>query len=34
MNAPLLEVENLSRQFVARRSAFGRPTAMVTAVEV
>jgi len=33
MNAPLLEVENLGRQFVARRSAFGRPTAMVTAVE-
>jgi peptide/nickel transport system ATP-binding protein/oligopeptide transport system ATP-binding protein len=33
MNAALLEVENLGRQFVARRSAFGRPTAMVTAVE-
>src|ERR1700720_818347 len=33
MNAPLLEVDNIGRQFVARRSAFGRPTAMVTAVE-
>jgi peptide/nickel transport system ATP-binding protein/oligopeptide transport system ATP-binding protein len=33
MNAPLLEVEHLSRQFVARRSAFGRPTAIVHAVE-
>src|SRR5215469_5359385 len=33
MNAPLLEVENLGRQFVARRSALGRPTAVVTAVE-
>ena len=33
MNAPLLEVENLHRQFVARRSALGRPTAVVTAVE-
>jgi oligopeptide/dipeptide ABC transporter ATP-binding protein len=33
MSAPLLEVENLGRQFVARRSAFGRPTAVVTAVE-
>jgi peptide/nickel transport system ATP-binding protein/oligopeptide transport system ATP-binding protein len=33
MSAPLLEVENLGRQFVARRSALGRPTATVTAVE-
>ena len=33
MNAPLLEVENLGRQFVARRSALGRPTAMIAAVE-
>ena len=33
MNSPLLEVENLGRQFVARRSAFGRPTATVTAVD-
>ena len=33
MSAPLLEVENIGRQFVARRSAFGRPAAMVTAVE-
>jgi peptide/nickel transport system ATP-binding protein/oligopeptide transport system ATP-binding protein len=33
MSVPLLEVENLGRQFVARRSAFGRPTALVTAVE-
>jgi peptide/nickel transport system ATP-binding protein/oligopeptide transport system ATP-binding protein len=33
MTAPLLEVENLGRQFVARRSALGRPTAVVTAVE-
>ena len=33
MTAPLLEVENLGRQFIARRSALGRPSAMVTAVE-
>src|SRR5438067_9656895 len=33
MTAPLLEVENLGRQDVARRSAIGRPTAIVTAVE-
>jgi peptide/nickel transport system ATP-binding protein/oligopeptide transport system ATP-binding protein len=33
MSAPLLEVENLGRQFVARRSAFGRPTAVITAVD-
>jgi ABC-type oligopeptide transport system ATPase subunit len=33
MNAPLLEIENLGRQFVARRSALGRPTATITAVE-
>jgi oligopeptide/dipeptide ABC transporter ATP-binding protein len=33
MSAPLLEVENLIRRFVARRSAFGRPTATVTAVD-
>jgi oligopeptide/dipeptide ABC transporter ATP-binding protein len=33
MSAPLLEVEDISRQFVARRSALGRPTAIVTAVD-
>jgi len=33
MTAALLEVENLGRQFIARRSALGRPTAVVTAVE-
>jgi peptide/nickel transport system ATP-binding protein/oligopeptide transport system ATP-binding protein len=33
MSSPLLEVENLGRQFVARRSVFGRPTATVTAVD-
>jgi oligopeptide/dipeptide ABC transporter ATP-binding protein len=33
MSAPLLEVDNLGRQFVARRSIVGRPTATVTAVE-
>ena len=33
MNSPLLEVENLGRKFVARRSAFGRPTAAVMAVD-
>jgi peptide/nickel transport system ATP-binding protein len=33
MSTTLLEVENLGRQFVARRSALGRPTAVVTAVE-
>ena len=33
MSAALLEVDNLGRQFVARRSALGRPTAIVTAVE-
>ena len=33
MTAPLLDVENLGRQFVARRSALGRPTAMIAAVE-
>jgi peptide/nickel transport system ATP-binding protein/oligopeptide transport system ATP-binding protein len=33
MTAPLLEVENLGRQFVARRSVLGRPTAMIAAVE-
>ena len=33
MSAVLLEVENLGRQFVARRSALGRPTAVITAVE-
>jgi len=33
MTAPLLEVENLGRQFVVRRSALGRPSAVVTAVE-
>ena len=33
MSTPLLEVENVGRQFVARRSVFGRPTAIVTAVD-
>jgi oligopeptide/dipeptide ABC transporter ATP-binding protein len=33
MSAALLEVENLGRQFVARRSPLGRPTAVVRAVE-
>ena len=33
MIAPLLEVKNLGRQFVARRSALRRPTAMIAAVE-
>jgi oligopeptide/dipeptide ABC transporter ATP-binding protein len=33
MSAPLLEVEDLGRQFVARRSVLGRPTAIVTAVD-
>jgi oligopeptide/dipeptide ABC transporter ATP-binding protein len=33
MNAPLLEVEDIGRQFVARRSVLGRPTAIVTAVD-
>ena len=33
MSAPLLEVEGLTRHFVARRSAFGRPTATVKAVD-
>ena len=33
MSAPLLEVEDVGRQFVARRSVFGRPTAIVTAVD-
>jgi oligopeptide/dipeptide ABC transporter ATP-binding protein len=33
MSSPLLTVENLSRRFVARRSAFGRPTATVMAVD-
>src|SRR5262252_2784884 len=33
MSAPLLEVEDVGRQFVARRSVFGRPTAILTAVE-
>jgi oligopeptide/dipeptide ABC transporter ATP-binding protein len=32
VSAPLLEVEDVSRQFVARRSALGRPTAIVNAV--
>jgi len=32
MSAPLLEVENLARKFVVRRSLLGRPTATVTAV--
>jgi oligopeptide/dipeptide ABC transporter ATP-binding protein len=32
MSAPLLEVEDLGRQFVARRSVLGRPTAIVIAV--
>jgi peptide/nickel transport system ATP-binding protein/oligopeptide transport system ATP-binding protein len=33
MSAALLEVEDLGRQFVARRSVLGRPTAIVTAVD-
>jgi oligopeptide/dipeptide ABC transporter ATP-binding protein len=33
MSAPLLEVEDLGRTFVVRRSVLGRPTATVTAVE-
>ena len=33
MSAPLLEVEGLRRHFVARRSAFGRPTVTVKAVD-
>jgi peptide/nickel transport system ATP-binding protein/oligopeptide transport system ATP-binding protein len=33
MSAPLLEVEGIGRQFVARRSVLGRPTAIVTAVD-
>src|SRR5260221_4710129 len=33
MIAPLLEVEDVGRQFVARRSVLGRPTAIVTAVD-
>src|SRR5262249_60794663 len=33
MSAPLLEVEDVGRQFVARRSVLGRPTGIVTAVD-
>src|SRR6516162_1796960 len=33
MSAPLLEVEDVGRQFVARRSVLGRPTAIVAAVD-
>src|ERR1700719_624778 len=33
MSAALLAVETLSRKFAARRPAFGRPAAIVTAVE-
>src|SRR5262249_36781525 len=33
VTAPLLEVDNVTRHFVARRSAFGRPTALVKAVD-
>ena len=33
MSAPLLEIEGLTRHFIARRSAFGRPTATVKAVD-
>jgi oligopeptide/dipeptide ABC transporter ATP-binding protein len=33
VSAPLLEVEDLGRKFVVRRSVLGRPTAIVTAVE-
>ena len=33
MSAPLLKVDGLVRHFVARRSAFGRPTATVSAVD-
>jgi len=32
MSAPLLEVENIERKFVVRRSILGRPTAAVSAV--
>ena len=32
MSAPLLEVDNVERKFVARRSVLGRPTATVSAV--
>jgi energy-coupling factor transporter ATP-binding protein EcfA2 len=33
MSTPLLEVEDVGRQFVARRSVLGRPTAIVAAVD-
>jgi len=33
VSAPLLEIEGLTRHFVARRSVFGRPTATVKAVD-
>jgi oligopeptide/dipeptide ABC transporter ATP-binding protein len=33
MSAPLLEVENLTKKFVVRRSLLGRPTAAITAVD-
>jgi oligopeptide/dipeptide ABC transporter ATP-binding protein len=33
MSAPFLEVENLTRYFVVRRSLLGRPTAVVRAVD-
>ena len=33
MSAPLLEVEDVGRQFVTRRSVLGRATATVTAVD-
>ena len=33
MSAPLLELEGLVKHFVARRSVFGRPTAIVKAVD-
>jgi oligopeptide/dipeptide ABC transporter ATP-binding protein len=33
MSAPLLQIEGLVRHFVMRRSAFGRPTATVKAVD-
>ena len=33
MSAPLLEIEGLTKHFVARRSLLGRPTAVVRAVD-
>ena len=33
MTEPLLEVDGLGKNFVAQRSVFGRPTAVVKAVD-